>query len=177
MELVHTDDWETSREEYMEIITAKTAVLMSAACACGAIITGAEKNAEQSLGKFGLNMGIAFQLMDDLLDYTSSEDVFGKPVGKDLKEGKITLPLIYTMPKIEASERNRLENLFKNHQATEADSRQLIDLVRSKGALDQIKDEARSYVDRAAGCLTRFPDSPAKRGLLELNQFIVERKY
>lgn len=177
MELVHTDDWETSREEYMEIITAKTAVLMSAACACGAIITGAEKNAEQSLGKFGLNMGIAFQLMDDLLDYTSSEDVFGKPVGKDLKEGKITLPLIYTLPKIEAPERNRLENLFKNHQATEEDYRQLIGLVRSKGALDQIKDEARSYVDRAAGCLSRFPDSPAKRGLLELNQFIVDRKY
>ena len=177
MELVHTDDWETSREEYMEIITAKTAVLMSAACACGAIITGAEKNAEQSLGKFGLNMGMAFQLMDDLLDYTSSEDVFGKPVGKDLKEGKITLPLIYTLPKIEAPERNRLENLFKNHQATEEDYRQLIGLVRSKGALDQIKDEARSYVDRAAGCLSRFPDSPAKRGLLELNRFIVERKY
>jgi len=177
MELVHTDDWEISREEYMEIITAKTAVLMSAACACGAIITGAEKNAEQSLGKFGLNMGIAFQLMDDLLDYTSSEDVFGKPVGKDLKEGKITLPLIYTLPKIEAPERNRLENLFKNHQATEEDYRQLIGLVRSKGALDQIKDEARSYVDRAAGCLSRFPDSPAKSGLLELNRFIVERKY
>ncbi|MBE9571311.1 MAG: polyprenyl synthetase family protein, partial [Proteobacteria bacterium] len=136
MELVHTDDWETSREEYMEIITAKTAVLMSAACVCGAIITGAEKKAEQSLGQFGLNMGIAFQLMDDLLDYTSSEDVFGKPVGKDLKEGKITLPLIYTLPKIEAPERNRLENLFKNHQATEEDYRQLIGLVRSKGALD-----------------------------------------
>jgi octaprenyl-diphosphate synthase len=177
MELVHTDDWETSREEYMEIITAKTAVLMSAACACGAIISGAEREAEQSLGQFGLNMGMAFQLMDDLLDYTSSEDVFGKPVGKDLKEGKITLPLIYTLPKIETSERNRLENLFKNHQTTEEDYRQLIGLVRSKGALDQIKDEARAYVDRAAGCLSRFPDSPAKRGLLELNQFIVDRKY
>ncbi len=177
MELVHTDDWETSREEYMEIITAKTAALMSTACACGAMISGAENEAEQSLGEFGLNMGIAFQLMDDLLDYTSSEEVFGKPVGKDLKEGKITLPLIYTLPKIEAPEGNRLENLFKNHQATEENYRQLIGLVRSKGALDQIKDEARSYVDRAAGCLSSFPDSPAKRGLLELNRFIVERKY
>jgi octaprenyl-diphosphate synthase len=177
MELVHTNDWETSREEYMDIITAKTAVLMSAACACGAIITGAEKNAEQSLGEFGLNMGIAFQLMDDLLDYTSSEDVFGKPVGKDLKEGKITLPLIYALPKIETSERNRLMNLFKNHHATEEDNRRLIGLVRNKGALDHIKDKARSYVDRASVCLSRFPDLPAKRGLLELNQFIVDRKY
>jgi octaprenyl-diphosphate synthase len=177
MELVHTNDWETSREEYMEIITAKTAVLMSAACACGAIITGAEKNAEQSLGNFGLNMGIAFQLIDDLLDYVSSEEVVGKPVGKDLKEGKITLPLIYTLPKMEVSEKNRLEYLFKNHQATEADCMKIIDLVRSKGALHKIRNEARSYVDKAAQCLSRFPDSSAKRGLLELNQFIVERKH
>jgi octaprenyl-diphosphate synthase len=103
--------------------------------------------------------------------------VFGKPVGKDLKEGKITLPLIYTLPKIETSERKRFMDLFKNHQAIEEDYRQMIGLVRSKGALDHIKDEARSYVDRAAGCLSRFPDLPAKRGLLELNRFIVERKY
>ena len=177
MELVHTYDWETSKEEYMEIITAKTAVLMSAACACGAIITGAEKKAEQSLGEFGLNMGIAFQLMDDLLDYISTEEVFGKPVGKDLKEGKITLPLIYTLPKIELSERNRLEHLFKNHRATEEDYRNFIDLMRSKGALDKTRNEAKSYVDRAAGCLSMFPDSPAKKSLLELNQFIAERKY
>ena len=177
MELVHTDDWETTKEEYMEIITAKTAVLMSAACACGAIITGAEKKAVQSLGKFGLNMGIAFQLMDDLLDYVSTEEVFGKPVGKDLKEGKITLPLIYTLPQIEVSERSRLKHLFKNHQATEEECMKFIGLVRSKSALDKIRNEARSYVDRAAQCLNMFPDSPAKRGLLELNQFIVERKY
>ena len=177
MELTHTHDWKIGKEQYLEIISAKTAVLMSAACACGAIVSGAEREAEQSLGQFGLNMGIAFQIMDDLLDYTSSEDVFGKPVGKDLKEGKITLPLIYTLPKIEAPEWNRLEILYKTHQATEEDYRQLIGFVRSKGALDQIKDEVRSYVDRAAGCLSRFPDSPAKSGLLELNRFIVERKY
>lgn len=177
LELTHTHNWQIGKEQYLEIISAKTAVLMSAACACGAIISGAEREAEQSLGQFGLNMGIAFQLMDDLLDYTSSEDVFGKPVGKDLKEGKITLPLIYTLPKIEASERYRLEDLFKKHQATEEDYRQLIGLVRNKGALDHIKDEARSYIGRAAGYLGRFPDSPAKRGLLELNRFIVERKY
>jgi octaprenyl-diphosphate synthase len=122
-------------------------------------------------------MGIAFQLMDDLLDYTSSEDVFGKPVGKDLKEGKITLPLIYTLQTIEASERNKLMNLFKNHEADEKDYQQLIGLVRGKGALDHVKEDARSYVDRAAEYLSRFPDLPAKRGLLELNRFIVERRH
>ena len=97
LELIHTNDWETTKEAYMDIITAKTAVLISAACACGAIISGAGRGPEASLGDFGLSAGIAFQLMDDLLDYTSSEAVFGKPVGKDLKEGKITLPLIYSV--------------------------------------------------------------------------------
>ena len=177
MELAHTDDWETSKEAYMEIITTKTAVLISAACACGAIITGAEKKAEQCLGEFGLNMGIAFQLTDDLLDYISSEQVFGKPVGKDLKEGKITLPLILTLKEIEASERGRLVALFKDRRASDKDYDTLIHLVRRKGAVDQIREEARLYADRAAGCLSLFPDSRAKANLLELNKFMVEREY
>jgi octaprenyl-diphosphate synthase len=177
MELSHANDWNTSKEKYMEIITAKTAALMSAACACGAIVSGAEANLEAALSKFGLNMGIGFQLMDDLLDYTSSEEVFGKPVGKDLREGKITLPLIYTTERLEVSEKTRLENLFKNRRAAEEDYLSLIEFVRGNGALDQIRDEAQSYVDRAANCLDPFPDSPTKESLLELNQYIVDRKY
>ncbi len=177
LELTHTNNWNTGKEEYMEIITAKTAVLMSAACTCGAIISQAGEEVEQSLAKFGLHMGIAFQLMDDLLDYTSSEEMFGKPVGKDLKEGKITLPLIYTLLKLEESERKRFAELFKSHQATEQDYRNLTGLVRSNGALDQIRDEAQAYVNEAATCLKSFPDSLVKRNLLELNQYIIDREY
>jgi octaprenyl-diphosphate synthase len=177
LELTHTNNWNTGKEEYMEIITAKTAVLMSAACTCGAIISQAGEEVEQSLAKFGLHMGIAFQLMDDLLDYISSEEIFGKPVGKDLKEGKITLPLIYTLLKLEESERKRFAELFKSHRATEQDYRNLTGLVRSNGALDQIRDEAQAYVNEAATCLKSFPDSPAKRNLLELNQYIIDREY
>ena len=177
LELTHTNNWNTGKEEYMEIITAKTAVLMSVACACGAIISQAGEEVEQSLTKFGLHMGIAFQLMDDVLDYTSSQEMFGKPVGKDLKEGKITLPLIYTLARLGASERRRLENTFENHRATEKDYEEAIGLVRSNGALDQIRDEAQAYVNEAASCLTSFPDSPVKRNLLELNQYIIDREY
>jgi octaprenyl-diphosphate synthase len=177
LELSYAHNWNISKEEYMEIITAKTAVLISAACACGAIISGAEADVEESLERFGLNLGIAFQLMDDLLDYTSSKEVFGKPVGKDLKEGKITLPLIYTLLSLEESERKRLESLFKSQRAAEEDYRNLIEIVRSNGALDQIRDEAQTYVNKAAGYLSSFPDSPAKESLLELNQYIIERKY
>ncbi len=177
LELDHTNDWNISKEKYMEIITGKTAVLISAACSCGAIISGAGKRAERSLAEFGRNMGIAFQLMDDLLDYTSSEEVFGKPVGKDLKEGKITLPLIYTLSKLDKSERDRLENSFKSGRATEEDYRNLIELVRDNEVIGQIRDEARSYSDEAEYCLSPFPDLSMKKSLLELNRFVVEREY
>jgi octaprenyl-diphosphate synthase len=177
LELIHTNDWATTKEAYLEIITAKTAVLISAACACGAIISGAGSAAEVSLGDFGLSAGIAFQLMDDLLDYTSSEEVFGKPVGKDLKEGKITLPLIYTLPRIDAPERKRLGRLFRDRQAKDEDYQRVMRLVREGGALDQIRDEAHSYVEMASGYLNTFPDSPIKENLLELNQYIIDREF
>jgi octaprenyl-diphosphate synthase len=176
LELSHTHDWRTSREAYMKIITAKTAVLMSAACACAAIISEAEDGVAESLANFGLNLGIAFQLMDDLLDYASTEEVLGKPAGKDLKEGKITLPLIYTLPQIEAEEKKRLEPLFKDGRATERDHRNLIELVKSNGALDRIRDEAQFYVNEGVKHLKPFPDSTAKSSLLELSQYIIERK-
>ena len=176
LEMIHTDDWNISKAEYMEIITAKTAVLMSAACACGGIISGAKVEFEQALAEFGLNVGVAFQLMDDLLDYTSSEDVFGKPVGKDLKEGKITLPLIYAMSEFEENETRRLEDLFVNQKATDGDYLSLIELVRAKGVIDRIREEAQSYVDKAIGCLNPFPDSLNKRNLLGLSQYVIERK-
>lgn len=177
MELTHTHNWNTTPDEYMEIITSKTAALMSAACACGAILSGTESEAEESLSRFGLNLGIAFQLIDDLLDYTSSQEEFGKPVGKDLREGKITLPLIYTLAGLQRSERSRLENLFKNGHAGQKDYRELITLVKNNGAIEKIRDKARSYVDEASRSLAPFPESPIKRNLLEVNQYILDRTY
>ena len=177
LELTHTNDWNTGKEEYIEVITAKTAILMSAACTCGAVFSNAGEEAEKSLERFGLNIGIAFQLMDDLLDYSSSEETFGKPVGKDLKEGKITLPLIYTLLKLKESERKKFAELFKSRRATEQDYRKLTELVRTNGALEQTRDEAQKLVDEAATCLKPFPDSPVKKNLLELNQYIVDREY
>jgi len=176
LELAHTDDWGISRDLYLEIVTAKTAMLISTACAAGAIVSDAGTKTAESLAEFGLNAGIAFQLIDDLLDYTSSEKVFGKPVGKDLKEGKITLPLIYTLTQLETTEKKRLEDLFVNHQPTDDDFRDIIDLVRGNRALERIRDEAQSYVDNAINCLDIFPDSATKRDLLILSQHIIDRK-
>ena len=102
------------RDKYLEIITSKTGELMSAACASGAMVSGVDKYKIDNLKGYGLNLGIAFQLVDDLLDYISSEEKFGKPVGKDLMEGKITLPLIYAISEMDKKELLRVKKIFHN---------------------------------------------------------------
>jgi octaprenyl-diphosphate synthase len=177
LELVHTHNWSITLKEYMEITISKTALLISAACAGGAILSGAGQWAVDHLSKFGLNMGIAFQLMDDLLDYTSSEEKFGKPVGKDLKEGKITLPLIYTLSSLGKAERKRLEELFKSDRADGEAHKRLINLVRNNGVIDRVRSEAKNYVDKAASFLSQFPGSSTKQNLIDLNNYIIERDF
>jgi len=172
IEFAHTHDWDVSKDQYMEVITAKTAVLISAACACGAILSGASSAHRESLSQFGLHCGIAFQLIDDLLDYTSSEGVFGKPVGKDLREGKMTLPLIYTLSQFDGVDREKVRGRL-SEEACQA----LIERVRRDGALERIREEAQEYVDRAANCLKIFPDSETKRDLIRLSQHIIDREH
>ncbi len=177
LELVHTDDLETDRDSYMQIITSKTAVLISAACGCGAVVSGSSPDIEASLTRFGRSVGIAFQLVDDLLDYTSSEEVFGKPVGKDLLEGKITLPLIYTLAQLEQGEQTGFRERFNNRKTDKAAYEALLDRVRKGGVLEKIRKEAQGYVDDAAMCLKPFPDSAVKTNLLTLIQYIIDRTY
>lgn len=177
LELNNTHNWNITKEVYMEIITSKTGLLMSAACAGGAMVSEAEKETVENMKKFGLNFGVAFQLIDDLLDYTSSEEELGKPVGKDLREGKITLPLIYTLPNLEIAEIKKLEDRFKNLKAKEKDYNRVIELVRNNGAIDQVRSEAKIYTDKASTFLDLFPESPVKKELMELNACMVERWY
>ena len=177
MELEHTDNLNTSKEEYMEIIISKTAELMSACCAGGAIIADAGDEEMESLRKFGLNLGITFQLVDDLLDYTLSEEEFGKPVGKDLREGKVTLPLIYTLSNMEKGELRRLEKIFKNHKTDEKEYEDLITLVRNSGNIEKVRAEAKTFVDKGCGFLEKFPESFYKEELIALNRYIAERNF
>lgn len=177
LELENTHNWEISKERYMEIIILKTAALMSTACASGAIVAEADKRALEQLGHFGRNLGIVFQLLDDILDYTSREEDFGKPVGKDLREGKITLPLIYTLECLEEDEKRRLKDLFKGKTATEEDYRDLVTRVRNNGVIEKIRSEARDLVEINGKHLETFPESKAKEHLLELSRYMVEREY
>lgn len=177
MELDHTCKWNTTKEEYMEIITSKTAELMSAACICGAIMAGAGRDTEEIMTNFGLNMGITFQLIDDLLDYTSSEEEFGKPVGKDLREGKVTLPLIYTLSGMKEKELLKFEERFKNGSADEKDYEELIDAVRNSGSVEKVRYDARQYVDKAYGFLGKLPESTFREDLAALTDYFATRSF
>ena len=176
LELEHTHNWHITKAEYLEIITAKTAALMGAACSSGAIVAGADGPTVQRLREFGLNLGIAFQLMDDLLDYTSSEAVFGKPVGKDLKEGKITLPLIHFVSELEKGDLEVLAERFSTQKASDGDYEDLVRRVRTHGAIERVRSEASEYVTKAGEVLKTFPDSPFKQGLLELGGYLLTRR-
>jgi len=177
LELDNTHNWKITRREYTGIITSKTAGLISAACASGGIIAGAGQAKIQSLKDFGLNMGIAFQIVDDVLDYTYPVEKSGKQMGSDLREGKVTLPLIYTLTCIDKRERERLEHVFKKGKASEKDYLRTIELVQDNGAINKCRADAQDYVDLAETYLRLFPDSPIKESLLKLNQFIVDRSY
>jgi len=177
MELLETDNWQLEREKYMEIITAKTAELFVSACSGGAILSGASTQNRDQLGQFGLNLGITFQLIDDLLDYTSSKEEFGKPVGKDLKEGKITLPLIYTLSELEEKEKKRLIQRMKKEKAKGRALTEAVEMVRKGNAVKQVRCEAEDYSQKASTYLENLPDSQAKTDLIELNSFLVSRSY
>lgn len=177
LEFANTHNWRITRKEYIGIITSKTAALISAACASAGVIAGAKKADIRSLKDFGLNTGKAFQIIDDVFDYTSTVDETGKPIGNDLREGKITLPLIYTLARIEDEEKYRLERLFKNGLATKKDYTEVIELVRSNGAIKKCRKDAQDYAKLAETSLGTFPDSSIKESLLKLNQFIISRSY
>ena len=141
------------------------------------MVAGADEKTVKHLHHFGLNLGIAFQLMDDLLDYTSSEEVFGKPVGKDLKEGKITLPLVYFLSEMDSVERERLAEFFKSQKAAESDYAEFIRRVRASRAIDKVRSEALEYIRMAGEVLEFFADSTVKQDLLELGGYVLARHH
>lgn len=177
LELMNTGNLSLSSEDYFKIITFKTAELISAACASPALLVGAAADTTKALAEFGTNMGIAFQLIDDLLDYTSSEGVFGKPVGKDLKEGKVTLPLLYTLKESKDADRDRIVNLIGDEMAGQRDYDYVIEMVRRDGSLDRVYSEAGDYTRRAAQCLGIFRPCASRDSLLELNDYILKRSW
>jgi octaprenyl-diphosphate synthase len=176
MELLKTSDAHTLEEEYYEVIASKTAVLLSAACEIGALLGGVDHEKRIALRDFGFHIGMAFQLTDDVLDYASSDSTLGKDAGRDLKEGKVTLPLIHALKTATQQEKESIrENLAKS-QTTNEDFRDVKRIIEKYGGLDYASRVSKGHVDLAKSLLHVFPASHYKKALMDLADHIIARE-
>jgi octaprenyl-diphosphate synthase len=176
LELVQSHNLEVTEEIHREILIDKTAILISAACQMGAIFGQGGVEEQEILAQFGLELGMAFQIIDDLLDYTATQNEFGKPVGNDFKEGKITLPLIYTLKVCSDEEKNKIKEKSKKDLFTDEDFRFLFNLIKGHGGFGYAREEALKSRDKAKGLLERLRPTRDKQTLIGLADFVVERK-
>lgn len=163
-----------TEEDYYRLCSCKTASLMSAACELGAL-AGAAMHRE-ALAAYGRDLGMAFQIVDDLIDYTVSSDITGKPKGLDLREHKVTLPLIAALPELDDVERATVESLFADPEPGDADVVEVADLVRSAGGLEYARSRAADYARSASEQLDSIPDDPFVRILRLTVEFVLERQ-
>ncbi|MDZ7742317.1 MAG: polyprenyl synthetase family protein [Bacteroidota bacterium] len=160
---------------YFDIIRKKTASLISACCTCGAVSAGASPETATKLKQFGENVGIAFQIKDDLFDYERHNET-GKPNGIDIKEQKMTLPLIYMLENSAKLEKRKIINIIKNHNDEPEMVGEVIAKVNGSGGIEYAKQKMIAYRDRAFDLLKEFPESPARNSLEQLVIFTTERK-
>ena len=176
LQLINSDNLEISEDDYVEVIMRKTAILIAASCQIGAILCEATEEQEEAMRRFGLNLGIAFQLRDDFLDYTGSEEEFGKPVGKDLEEGKITLPLIHALQSSGNEDRRRLIDLITSDSIQEKTFDEVKRIIRKYHGLDYTDTLANRHIATAKEALATFPPSPTKESLLDIADYVVIRR-
>ena len=160
---------------YFDIIRQKTATLIAACCASGANSVGEDKNTVETMRLFGEKAGIAFQIKDDLFDYTQSTFI-GKPTGIDIREQKMTLPLIYTLNNISKKEKNNIIDIVKNHHENDKKVAELIELVKENGGLNYAENVMIEYRNEALEILNQFDDNEARRSLELLLNYVVNRK-
>ncbi len=173
LQLIHKRDPAVSQTQYFEVIKRKTAVLFEAACRLGAHGVGADAATQQALANFGLNLGFAFQIADDLLDYTGDADVIGKNIGDDLAEGKSTLPIIFAAARADAEDAAFLERALKNGDRNALT--ELIRILRSTDAIDASLEVAREYAAAAVAALDVLPQSQERDALVALANYSTAR--
>ncbi|WP_321531126.1 polyprenyl synthetase family protein [uncultured Desulfuromonas sp.] len=175
LQLISTCDLDLSEERYMQVVRDKTAVLIAAACRCGGILGGVSAEQEQALQEFGMELGIAFQFMDDALDYIADQAEFGKACGHDLEEGKMTLPLIETLRHCSRDERDRVEQIVEKDQLSDEDLEKVIALIHQYDGIDYTRKRAKQLVESAKQRLAVFEDGDAKQALEILADYVVSR--
>jgi len=163
-------------EEYFRIIDRKTAHLFAAACSVPALIPPIRPGAGDKLARYGESLGVCFQLVDDLLDFTGRREELGKPVLSDLKEGKLTLPLILLLPRVSAARRRLVEQVLEDRDFVRVAPEQILELVRSEGTLEEVREMAEGYAARAKAELASLPGGEAREALELAPDFILYRR-
>ena len=174
LQLMNCGDPDTTEERYLEVIKRKTAMLFEAGTRIAAIVSGQPQDVEEALADYGQKLGIAFQLVDDALDYSSSADEMGKNVGDDLAEGKPTLPLIRAMEKAGAADRELIRDAIRNGGIDQLN--RITEIITSTGALDYTAERAQQAADIAIDVLDGIPESDYKQALIALADFSVQRR-
>jgi octaprenyl-diphosphate synthase len=165
-----------SETEYMDIIKCKTAVLFQGACRISAILAGAPEEKEMALAQYGYHLGMAFQMVDDLLDYTADSTALGKLVGADLREGKLTLPVIHALQSASSEERDRILHIIQNKEFAKEEFEALVDLLIRLGSIEYTQNKAMAFIRNAKQSLDVFNSGPAKELLYDIADYALVRK-
>src|ERR1700731_3784828 len=163
-------------DEHFDLIYRKTACLFSVCMRMGAILGGATPEQEDALGQYGRDLGMAFQIVDDVLDLTASEGVLGKPVASDLREGKVTMAVIHALERCTPEERTKIETILRDRGFNGVTHAQILHILQRYGSLDAATNPATPYAESARRAICHFPDSEYKRALLWAPDFVVARE-
>ena len=163
-------------DEHFDLIFRKTACLFSVCMRLGAILGGATPPQEAALGKYGHDLGMAFQIVDDVLDLTASEEVLGKPVASDLREGKATMAVIHALDRCTPAERLKIETILRDRAFNGVTHADILDILQRYGSLEAATGSAAEYAASARQAICTFPDSEIKRALLWAPEFVIARE-
>jgi octaprenyl-diphosphate synthase len=162
-------------DEHFDLIFRKTACLFSVCMRLGAILSGATEKQEAALGKYGHDLGMAFQIVDDVLDLTASEEVLGKPVASDLREGKVTMAVIHALERCTTEEQSKIETIVRDRAFNGVTHANILEILHRYGSLEAALARAAEYAESARKSICTFPDSEIKRALLWAPEFVVAR--
>ena len=177
LEIEREADLSVREDQHIDIIRRKTADLFSACMRIGALLGNATEEKEKALSAYGLALGLAFQMKDDLLDFTASEKALGKPVGLDVREGKLTLPVIYMLQAGDAEVRSKVEAVVEDRGFERVSHSEIVTLARRVGALERAEGMATKQAEVARQALAVFAPSPERDALLALPDFILARDH
>jgi octaprenyl-diphosphate synthase len=168
---------DVTEADCMEIVDRKTAGLFSVCAKLGAVMGGADSAVEERLGEYAWNLGMAFQLIDDLLDFTSHQKTLGKPVGNDLREGKITLPMVYALEHANIEERRQVETILREQNYEAVPFAQVRLMIGKYGAVERIQERAQQFTEKARQIIAEFPESPYQSALASIADLITARDH